>query len=361
MGASEHAAALRVIDASLNRAAEGLRTVEDYLRFALDDAHLSGLAKQLRHDLAAAGVAFPQADRLGFRDTVGDVGVSITTEAEGRREDLWQVCSANQERLQQALRCVEEYAKVVSPADAGAFEQLRYRAYTLGKAVAATRNANERLSDTRLYVLVDGRESAEAFDNLVTTLLGAGVDAIQLRDKSLADGVLLERARRLVELSRTSNAVAIVNDRADVAAASGADGVHVGQDDLPVSATRAIVGPGRLVGVSTHSLDQLRRAVLDGADYVGVGPTFPTETKSFDAFPGLDYVRAAAQETALPAFAIGGINADNLPNVVEAGAKRVAVASAVTTDEDPTKTARRLKSLLLDAARPPVGNKVASN
>ena len=125
-----------------------------------------------------------------------------------------------------------------------------------------------------------------------------------------------------------------MNDRADVAVLSAADGVHVGQDELSVKDARAIVGPEVLVGVSTHNIEQVRRAVLDGANYLGVGPTFPSTTKSFAAFAGLDFVRAVATEISLPAFAIGGITLENVSQVISAGLRRVAVSGAVVNAAD---------------------------
>jgi thiamine-phosphate pyrophosphorylase len=113
---------------------------------------------------------------------------------------------------------------------------------------------------------------------------------------------------------------------------------------MPVREARRVVGPDIFIGVSTHDLDQLRRAVLDGADYVGVGPVFPSQTKPFDHFPGLDFVRAAVAETSLPAFALGGIGPGNLGAVVSAGARRVAVGTAVAAADDPEQAARRLRA-----------------
>jgi thiamine-phosphate pyrophosphorylase len=127
--------------------------------------------------------------------------------------------------------------------------------------------------------------------------------------------------------------------RPDLAALAHADGVHVGQGDLPVKAARTIVGPDALIGVSTHWIEQARRAVLDGANYIGVGPTFPSGTKQFDQFPGLELLRAVASEIRLPAFAIGGVGPDNLAAVLETGVGRIAVSSAVLGALDPAGAA----------------------
>jgi thiamine-phosphate pyrophosphorylase len=139
-----------------------------------------------------------------------------------------------------------------------------------------------------------------------------------------------------------------VNDRADIAAAVGADGVHLGQDDLSVKDARAIVGTRTLIGVSTRNIDQARTAVLDGANYLGAGPTFTSRTKNFDEFAGLDYLRDLAKEIRLPSYAIGGISADNVAEVIGVGVSRIAVSSAVVGEKDPAGAARELLSILTD-------------
>jgi thiamine-phosphate pyrophosphorylase len=346
-------AAIRVLDASLNRATEGLRVVEDYVRFALDDRHLTEQFKRLRHDLAAAGALLPLAERHAARDTQADVGTAVSTPSEGARSDAWQVCVASLERVKQSLRSLEEFSKVSLPAAAGEFERLRYWLYTLEAAVGRTVDAVERLAEARLYVLIDGGESEAAFVGLVEELAAARVDVIQLRAKGLSDRELLSRARRLVALAGQPPAplslqppLVIVNDRPDIAVLAGADGVHLGQDDLRVKDARAIVGPRRLIGVSTHSIDQARAAVLNGANYLGVGPTFPSQTKAFDEFPGLEFVRQVAAEIRLPAFAIGGITLQNVGEVIAAGLPRAAVASAVTAAAKPQAAATALRAVL---------------
>jgi thiamine-phosphate pyrophosphorylase len=334
---------VRLIDASLNRASEGARVVEDYARFVLDDAHLARLAKELRHGIAAAGGVLSLADRLACRDTPGDVGTAISTASEGQRADSWAVCAASLGRLQEAIRSLEEYGKTIDPAVGARFERLRYDAYTLAAGLGGTQRGRERLGDARLYVLIDGAESPEAFEERVETLCQAGVDVLQLRDKSLDDRQLVERARVLASICRRHGVTSIVNDRADIAVAAGADGVHIGQEELTVADARAVVGPGRLVGVSTHSIEQARAAVIAGADYLGVGPTFPSTTKSFAEFPGLNFVREVATEISLPAFAIGGITAANVGEVVAAGLSRVAVSGAVTAASDPQAVVETLR------------------
>lgn len=349
--------ALRVLDAAANRATEGLRVVEDFTRFGLDDVHLTRLVKTLRHDLAEACAALPWPERLAARDTQGDVGTNVSTPAEGERRDAWAVCSAGIERAKQSLRSLEEFGKLAAPAVAPKFQTFRYRLYTLEKALGITHDSVQRLADVRLCVLVDGRETVDEFRRLVAPVVAAGVGMIQLREKGLADAELAERARLRVRLLRQLNqdspVLVIINDRADIAAAVDADGVHLGQEDMSVKDARAILGPRRLIGVSTNNIEQARAAVLDGANYLGAGPTFPSSIKHFDAYPGLAYLRQVAAEIRLPAFAIGGIGPDNLSQVLETGVRRVAVSSAVIAASEPESVANNLNETLLCAVDSP--------
>ena len=200
--------------------------------------------------------------------------------------------------------------------------------------------------------MLTGSQCVAALDWTIAEAAAGGAQVFQLREKTLSDRELLERARNVRRWTREAGTLFIVNDRPDIARLAEADGVHLGQDDLPVAAARRIVGPDALIGVSTHTPEQVRRAVLDGADYLGVGPTFPSRTKSFDHFPGLDFVRFAAAETSLPTFALGGISLANVPQVIEAGAKRVAISAAIAQADDPAMVARQLRSALRELNPP---------
>ena len=345
---------LRILDAAANRATEGLRVVEDYVRFVLNDGHLTELLKQLRHDLAEACTALLGIDRYPVRDTRHDVGTKISTESEAERVDAWDVCVASFERTKQSLRSLEEYSKVNSPELSSDFEAMRYQLYTLEKSIAITDDNMVRLADVSLCVLIDGQRTADAFAALVTQLIEAGVGMIQLRDKKLSDRKLTERISTLATLSEVLSSelppITIINDRADLAAVTDVDGVHLGQDDLTVSEARSIVGPQKIVGVSTHDFEQAQYAVLDGADYLGAGPTFPSTTKKFKSFPGLELLQEVADEITLPTFAIGGINEQNLVQVLETGVTRVAVSGAIAGAEDPGEAARTIIEILRSTA-----------
>jgi thiamine-phosphate pyrophosphorylase len=216
----------------------------------------------------------------------------------------------------------------------------------------SSRRRAELLYLARLYVIVDAQRPLKPWVRHIEELIQSGVDILQLRDKTTDDRQLLDRARELGRLIRGTGTLFIMNDRADLAALAEADGVHLGQDDMHPSEARAIIGRDALVGVSTHTIEQARRAVDDGAHYIGVGPVFPSTTKQFDGcLGGLALVESVCREIRLPTFAIGGIDVDSLPLVLETGCHRVAVSGAIRNARDPAAVVREMKQLL--GADPP--------
>jgi thiamine-phosphate pyrophosphorylase len=199
------------------------------------------------------------------------------------------------------------------------------------------------LARARLYFVTD----AIPADRLEAALAG-GVDVVQLRLKDASDADVVGTARAFRDACDRHGALFLLNDRPDLVAACGADGVHVGQDDLPPAEARAIVGAGRILGLSTHSEEQLAAAVDAPVDYVAVGPVFETPTKPGRAAVGLELVRAAAATARLPWFAIGGIDVANAAAVVAAGAARLAVVRAIRDADDPEAAAHALRALLPD-------------
>jgi thiamine-phosphate pyrophosphorylase len=336
----------RILDACGNRAREGLRVVEDYCRFILQDPFLTGQLKQFRHDLTAALADWLPDALLAARDTTGDVGTGLSTDSESRRVSMHDVAQANWKRSQEALRSLEEFGKLHGAAAGKAFEQIRYHSYTLERAILLGAPARARLAGATLYVLLSQGTCASSLEWTIAGAAAGGAQIIQLREKGLTDRDLVDRAAKVRRWTRRAGVLLIVNDRPDIARLVEADGVHLGQEDLPVREARRILGPDALIGVSTHTIEQVRQAVLDGASYLGVGPTFPSRTKDFPAFAGLDFVRQACAETALPAFAIGGIDAGNVGQVLAAGAKRVAVSHAIAQAEDPRAIATQLRLAL---------------
>jgi thiamine-phosphate pyrophosphorylase len=212
----------------------------------------------------------------------------------------------------------------------------------------------KHLAEANLYLCTDARRERGDLAEFVDAALRGGVDIVQLRDKGSAGeqqfGPLearqeLEALAILGDAARRHGALLAVNDRADIARAAGADVLHLGQDDLPLLLARDIIGPDRVVGRSTHDVDQMRAALDEQVDYFCVGPTWPTPTKPGRPAPGLELVRAtAALAPAKPWFAIGGIDLQRLPEVLEAGARRVVVVRAITAADDPCAAAQQFKA-----------------
>ncbi len=286
------------------------------MRFTLDDAHLSRLLKEHRHALTAALNLLPQDRMLRSRDTTGDVGTDIQTPTEQLRAHAVDVVRANCKRVEESLRTLEEYSKTLRSDAASLFQSLRYRFYTIEQAVLQTFQARERLLNVRLCMLVSDRLCPRGAGPLVQAALQGGVDMVQLREKQMPDNRLIDLARRMRDWTAAAGALLIINDRPDIAALVGADGVHVGQHDLSPHEVRRIVGGDRLVGVSTHTIEQARQAVLDGADYLGVGPVFPSQTKEFSDLAGVALVEQVAAEITRPWFAIGGITPENVGEIL---------------------------------------------
>ena len=344
--ATDNTDTCRVLDAAANRAREGLRVVEDFTRFTLSDPHLSRLLKQYRHHLAETVGRFDSSALLKSRDTPNDVGTNVTTHAETVRRSPLDVAQANFKRVQEALRTLEEFGKIISPTTAERIEQLRYSLYTLEKATLGTHAARTQFDGINLYLLVTERLCHHGSIPAVRDAIDAGARIVQLREKTMADRPLIDFGCRVRNWTRDAGALFIMNDRADLAVLTDADGVHVGQEELTVREARRIVGSDRLVGVSTHTIEQARQAVLDGADYIGVGPVFPSKTKQFEQFAGLELVQQVAAEITLPWFAIGGIDRNNIGEVIAAGASRVAVSSAICGAEKPAEATRELTECL---------------
>ena len=340
-------ATYRILDASANRAAEGLRTLEEWTRFGLNQATYTHELKQIRHKLAETVGRLPRILLLSARDTEGDVGTDLKTPTEYQRSSNGDVVRAGVSRTGQSLRVIEEYIKTIDPELAKPVEQLRYRFYIVSaklELMLERATLRRRIEQARLYVLIDAGNDEASFKHLVASLAKAGTDVIQLRDKHQTDRVIIERAKQGTAIAHDYGCLFLVNDRADLAMASGCDGVHVGQDELLVVDAREIVGHDRLVGLSTHCIEQAEQAVAAESDYIGCGPVFRGNTKSFQRYAGLEYLTQVAEQIQLPAFAIGGIDADNLDQVLSTGITRIAVTGAVRDASDPAAAIESLRA-----------------
>ncbi|HEX2836493.1 MAG TPA: thiamine phosphate synthase [Phycisphaerales bacterium] len=339
----------RLIDANANRAREGLRVIEDVARFVVDNAALCADCKAVRHDVTAAvtelGPGGP-LELLASRDTPSDVGTTVSTPGEGTRQNTASIVHAAAGRTTEALRALEEAAKVLDqPLAARTLEQARYRVYDLHKRLALLLGPGGRTQFRLCVLLTTELCTHHPIAHVAELALAGGADCLQLREKSLPDRDLLTLATRLASLTREHGASLFINDRTDIALLSGAHGVHLGQTDLPPIAARRLCGSRLLIGVSTGNISEALAAVRDGADVCGVGPMFPTTTKHKPVLAGPAYLReylADARTARVPHLAIGGISAANIGELAAAGCQGVAVSGAVCGARDPQSICEQL-------------------
>lgn len=208
-------------------------------------------------------------------------------------------------------------------------------------------------SDLRLYAITDRRAlpAGVTLAQAVEAALVGGVTCLQLREKEASAGEILTLARTLLPLCRARRVPLLINDRVDIALAAGADGVHLGQDDLPLPEARALLGPDRILGATAHTVDEALRAQAEGADYLGVGAMFPTGTKTDTVPTSADTLKAICAAVSIPVVAIGGVNAENLPTLAGTGIAGAAVVSAIFSQSDLTAAARTLRTAADLAAR----------
>jgi len=318
----------RILDANLDRAREGLRIIEEWCRFGLNSAQMSGECKQMRQELAS----WHSEDLRASRDTPGDPGTELTHPREEERSSIQQLLQANLCRIEEALRVLEEYGKLYNPDMGAAFKQMRYRVYTLESNLLAYRR-HQLLTRSHLYLVTS---SSEQLFSTVEAALQGGLTLVQYREKTEDDSVKLSHAQKLRQICHHYGALFIMNDRVDLALAVDADGVHLGQQDVPIALARQLLGQQRLIGRSTTNPDEMQRAIAEGADYIGVGPVYDTPTKPGKVAAGFDYVQYAAKNATIPWFAIGGIDPSNINDVLAAGAERVAIVRAIMQAEQPT-------------------------
>ena len=342
----------RMLDANSNRAMEGLRTLEDIARFA-DFGFVQGSYKGIRHELQGVISSVDRAGLLAARDSDGDVGRDNKVPSEGERRDgLVSIANAAASRVEQGLRVIEESLKVLAPEQALLVERLRYRIYDANAMLLlGLQRDREFINRSNLYVLVDCKLPISDFKKRIKDISLAGVDLVQVRDKSAEAKTILSYAYACLETVDPARTRIIVNDRADIACVAKAAGVHVGQEDLSAPECRRLMQAWQYVGLSTHDLDQVISASGLGVDYIGCGPTFPSGTKNFSNFSGLEFLRVASEwlsrnAPGLPAFAIGGIHGENIARVLDAGFRRVAVSGAIWNSESPGQAAQRIKERL---------------
>ncbi len=330
----------RIMDVNLNRASEGLRVIEDGIRFILDDSSLTKKVKELRHSLIKVIKVVPGFDEkklISCRNSEKDAGAELKEEGRGKVKEL---IRANFRRVQEAERSLEEFGKLLSPLLGQQFKKLRFRTYSLEKQVEMRLHKELNLS---LYVITDSSLIKEKnFEKRIKEVVANGATLVQLREKTLPLRPFLKRALLMRKIIHPP-VLFIVNDRIDIAIASGADGLHIGQEDLPILMARQILGEDKIIGISTHSIEQARQAEKEGADYLAIGPIFATPSKPEAGPPkGTKIISQIKEVVGIPVVAIGGINLDNAEETLKAGADGVAVMSAIFKERDVGLATRKL-------------------
>lgn len=307
----------RIIDANLNRAVEGVRVIEEIARFILDDKKATAELKKIRSELRQF------KPELNARAAEADVGGQSYTRSEARRESLLDIFSANIKRVQEAARVLEEYAKLFDPKLGKTAKRIRFQVYELEKCLYYPLCRLVKL-DHSMQVVTDNLQT-------VKMALANGVRMIQLRDKLAGPKELLAKAKAFRRLADKFGVSLIVNDSIAIAKEAGADGVHLGQEDLKgrsLAKIRKTLGAGKLIGVSAGNLAEALKAEKAGADYLGVGPIFKTPNKETCRPIGLNTLKAIVKSVKIPVVAIGGIDETNVSKIIKAGCRRVAVIRA---------------------------------
>ena len=329
----------RLLDANLNRAREGLRTLEELARLLLEDADLAEAFRTRRRRLGELGEA-QLPDLLPQRSAATDPGLAPELAA-GPRQDLSGVAAAAAGRVGESLRVLEEVGSTVSPAFSAGVQAIRHGWYDVDRDLRLRLGTRKPVVQPRLCVLLT-RALCPGGDwgRIVDALAEAGVDMVQIREKSCSDGELLRHAE-VVRSKLPSATRLVINDRVAVAATLGLD-VHLGREDLPTLAARQILGRDAQIGRSTSGLAEAQQAVAEGADLVGVGPMFVSVTK--DKPPVGPAAVGMVASAGIPHLAIGGVDLQNIDVLCEHGAAGVAMCRGVLEATDVAGTVHAVQS-----------------
>jgi len=339
---------LRIIDANINRIGEGLRVLEEFARLSLNDPLLTGQLKDIRHKILHIDEEL-QRQLIAARDASGDVGAGMTAAGEAKRRGPAETIIANARRVQESLRVLEEIAKEPETGlESEEYEKARFELYTIEKVLLSKmlrQDKTKRLAG--LYVIVDvGSLKGRSAVDVAAAAIRGGAKVLQLRDKGNSRRRFFDIAVEMRKLCKQNDILFIVNDSLEIVLATDADGLNLGQEDLPVAEARRLLPIDKLIGASASTIEEAREAQAAGADYLGVGAIYATPTKTDIEVVGPGIIKKIKKAVNLPVVAIGGINKDNISEVMKAGADATAVISAVMGATDIEKSTRELIKII---------------
>ena len=315
---------LRIIDVNLNRLDESLKLIEDIIRFQLEHKQLLSQMRKIRADFLGFKKVLPLTRIIGSRRSQKDLGRKEKFDS-GPKKDQTGLLLTTLSRAKESSRTIEETLKVIEPNLSNRAKKIRFQIYDLEKEIVVHYT---KKFDPSLHAIVDEKYLSQLdLDRTIKTMIDNGVTMIQLRAKTMKDKDFLRTAKKIRKAIHDSRVKFIINNRVDIALACAADGVHVGQTDMPLKAVREITGDVFILGASAHNVKEAIRAETQDADYLGVGAVFPTRTKHDARVCGLQTLKSISRRVKIPVIAIGGINSANYQAALRAGAAGIAVAS----------------------------------
>ncbi len=325
----------QIIDANLDRAREGLRVLEDWSRFGLGKENFVERIKNFRQILGKNHLEVYKQSRNHIEDKCK----GLTHLEQINRKTPEQIISSNSARVQEALRVIEEFSRIHNHELSKIASEIRYEIYTLEidlLSLSKFKKSKEILKENDLYVITDQKDNLL---EIIEEILIAGARIIQHRFKKGTDKDHLQEAIQIKNLCKRYGSLFIVNDRLDIALASNADGIHLGQDDLDLKTARKLIGYSKIIGISANNKIDISNALKEGCDYIGIGPVFETATKNNKKPIGIEKIKTLTKDLNIPWFAIGGIKSNNISYLKSNGFKKVALVSQLMNSEDPREDA----------------------
>ena len=331
-----------VIDANLNRVAEGLRVLEDICRFVFRDAGLQQKIKKSRHRI---NTLVPVQTVIAKRSSLDDVGFSATGLLEERRTGSDDLVRANSKRVQEGTRVLEELFKTTDMTLSREMKNIRYEAYEYERILLVY--CHRPRLEAGLYLILT--DPPAGYEKMAEYAVEAGIPALQLRYKGDDQRHHLDLAQKVREITKNSKTLCIINDRPDIALMVGADGVHIGQSDLPPVSVRKCVGDRMLLGLSTHNLEQVNRSITEPVDYIGIGPLYTTTSKEKpDPVTEPEIVLSALDAVHCPVVAIGGLTIERIKALESGSCRNVAVISEVAMAENPLLAMQTIQKIIME-------------